>query len=299
MSPDAHRPVLLNEAIDYLNVRPNGRYVDGTLGLGGHSEAIAQRLGPEGRLLGLDVDPANLSVAKNRLQPFENRTNTRRSNFRGLHGILRDMQWNEVDGMLFDLGVSSTQLDIDTRGFSFQREGPLDMRLDPASSTTALSVLQSIDENRLAQEFITFGEGRFARKLARNILRQVGEGKVHSTTDLARICERVTGWRRGSHPATRVFLALRCLVNQELEAVRDMLATAPDALSIGGRLVIISFHSLEDRLVKERFRGLIADEANPKKFKILTKKPVVPTEQETNVNPRARSAKLRALERIA
>ncbi len=297
--PGEHKPVLLNEVIDFLRIKPDGRYVDGTLGLGGHAEAILQRLGPKGRLLGLDFDQSNLEQAKNRLQPFEDRTITRRSNFQGLQGILRELGWDTVDGMIFDLGISSTQLDNPERGFSFQRPGPLDMRLDPSSPTTALTVLRSLDEKDLAQHLIQFGEGRFARKLARRIVEATQRGSLTMTTDLAKLCERVLGWRRGSHPATRVFLMLRSLVNKELENVAALPQIAPQHLAPNGRLAIISFHSLEDKIVKEAFRTLARDIQENKIFKLVTKKPVVATEEEARFNPRARSAKLRVLERAS
>lgn len=299
MTSARHEPVLLNEVIEFLRIKPDGRYVDGTLGLGGHAEAILKRLGPEGRLLGLDCDPANLEAAKSRLQPFEDRTITRRTNFRGLQEVLRELGWKTVDGMLFDLGVSSTQLDNPDRGFSFSKEGPLDMRLDPSSPATALTVLRSIDERTLVQELIKFGEGRFAGKLARRIISETQRGALTMTTDLAKLCERVLGWRRGSHPATRVFLMLRSLVNKEVENTSALPQIAPQVLEPGGRLAVISFHSVEDRIIKEAFRALAQDMWEDKTYRMITKKPIVPTVEEMRNNPRARSAKLRVLERIA
>jgi len=300
-----HLPVLLKEVVEGLSIKPTGRYVDGTLGLGGHAEAILQKLGPSGRLLGLDVDPDNLEKAKSRLQPFEDQTNTRRSNFRGLQGVLREMGWDDVDGLLFDLGVSSTQLDTPQRGFSFMKDGPLDMRLDPSSPITALGVLRSIEEKMLVQQLILFGEGRFAGKLARRMIAAAAEGKLNTTTDLAQLCQRVLGWKRcpgrrgGSHPATRVFLMLRCLVNKEIDSATFCATVAPDFLKVKGRLAIISFHSLEDRIVKEAFRTLAKEGKDDKMFQLVTKKPIVATEQECRENPRSRSAKLRILERIS
>jgi 16S rRNA (cytosine1402-N4)-methyltransferase len=292
-----HQPVLITEVLDLLAIKPNGRYVDGTLGLGGHAEAIVKKLSDKGRLLGMDVDPENLSLAKNRLQLLGDQTLTRRANFRGLQGVLQEIGWNEVDGVLVDLGVSSTQLDEGRRGMSFQSEAPLDMRLDPTSPETALSILESIDEKHLADVFYEFGERRQAKRISRYLLSDVQQGKIKTTTDLAGFCERVLGWHGKVHPATRVFLALRCLVNKELDVLKEFLVAAPETLSVGGRLAVISFHSLEDRAVKERFRALAQHLEGGKRFSILTKKPVGPTEEERHSNPRSRSAKLRVLER--
>jgi 16S rRNA (cytosine1402-N4)-methyltransferase len=293
-----HKPVLLDEVIELLHIRGSGRYVDGTLGLGGHAEAILNRLDASGQLLGVDVDPQNLKVAENRLQPFEKRAITRQSNFRGLPGILRELKWEDIDGLLLDLGVSSVQLENPKRGFSFKEDGPLDMRLDPTGPQTALSLLAQMDEPRLTKLLIEYGEGRFARKLSRYILADVRAGKIKRTTDLARICERVCGWSRNSHPATRVFLALRALVNDEWGGLKEVLEWFPGFISVGGRVAIITFHSGEDRLVKQRFQELEKDGGNTGIFRRVSKKPVVPTLEETRENPRSRSAKLRVLERI-
>lgn len=298
MTARMHRSVLLEEAINFLNVKPGGLYVDGTLGLGGHAEEILKRLGQQGGLLGLDVDPKNLETAERRLQPFGNLTRTRQVNFRGLQGALQSVDWNEVDGMLFDLGVASPQLDTAERGFSFQSDGPLDMRLDPTRGQTALRLLHTIDERKFENLLGEFGEQRFAKRLSREILTGVASGHIKTTKQLAGICERVIGRQGKTHPATRVFLAIRCLVNDELGALKDLLEEAPKHLKIGGRLVFISFHSLEDRMVKERFREL-APISGPRTFSVLTKKPVVPSPDEEQSNARARSAKLRALERVA
>ncbi len=301
-----HKSVLLNETIEFLNIKPDGYYVDGTLGLGGHAEAIARRLGPNGRLLGLDVDPHNLAAAERRLQPLGDLTRTRQVNFRGLHGALTAEGWKGADGMLFDLGVASPQLDNAERGMSFQSDGPLDMRLDPTSGKTAQQILRTIRESDLEELLREFGEERNARKLSKSILFELSAGRLNTTGDLARLCERVIGRHGKTHPATRVFLALRCLVNDELGALDDLLATAPDCLNVGGRLVFISFHSLEDKRVKERFRSLaclpdrqVKEPAGAKRFSLVTKKPVVPSDQEQRENSRARSAKLRVLERTA
>lgn len=293
-----HKSVLLDEAIQFLDVKPGGVYVDGTLGLGGHAEAVLKRLGNDGGLLGLDVDPKNLEAAERRLQPFGNLTRTRQVNFRGLQEVLKSLHWDEVDGMLFDLGVSTPQLEDPERGLSFQSDGPLDMRLDPAACQTAQEVLHTIDERKFEETLRAFGEPRAAKRLSREILSGAAAGHIRTTRQLAEVCEKVIGRRGKTHPATRVFLALRCLVNDELGALKDLLKAAPEHLKIGGRLVFISFHSLEDKMVKERFRDL-AQNPGTKVFSILTKKPVLPSVAEQRVNARARSAKLRALERVS
>lgn len=294
-----HKSVLLDETIQFLNIKPDGLYVDGTLGWGGHAEAIAQRLGAHGRLLGLDVDSQNLAAAERCLQPFGNLILTRQTNFRGLSAALTAEGWSGVDGMLFDLGVASSQIDIAERGFSFQSEGPLDMRLDPSQGKTALLLLHTIEEQRLEQVLREFGEERNARRLSKSILFELSAGRLKTTKDLAMICERVVGRHGKIHPATRTFLALRCLVNDELGALESMLESAPDLLKVGGRLAIISFHSLEDRRVKEKFRAISKEPVGDKRFSLLTKKPVIPSEQEQSANPRSRSAKLRVIERVS
>ncbi len=293
-----HEPVLLGEVVDLLHIRPEGLYVDGTLGLGGHAEAIVSRLSGQGKLLGLDVDPTNLVRAESRLQPFGNRTTTRRANFRGLQGVLRGLGWNAVDGMLFDLGVSSPHLDEAERGFSFQKCGPLDMRMDPQGKKTALSLLREMSEDDLIKVLIEFGEGRFARKLSRAILHDVRQDLIKTTRDLADLCQRIVRKRGKTHGATRVFLALRNLVNDELGALQELLNTAPPLLSVGGRMGIIAFHSLEDRLVKVTFKTLEQEGLMGMAFRRVTKKPVQASQTETDRNPRARSAKLRVLERL-
>jgi 16S rRNA (cytosine1402-N4)-methyltransferase len=294
-----HQPVLLKEVMEFLQVRPGGTYVDGTLGLGGHAEAIAKALQGHGRLLGLDVDPSYIQEAERRLQPFGNLTLTRLVNFRGLQRVLHELNWENVDGLIFDLGFSSPQMEDPSRGLSFQLDGPLDMRLDPNLSKTALDCLREVDEKDLALLLKEYGENRFARKLARAIKNDVLQGLIHTTKDLAQLCERVVYSRGKTHPATRVFLALRILVNDENNALKELLSSAPSFLSVGGRILIISFQSTEDRIVKWKFRELENEGLNGKKFKVITKKPIVPSEDEALSNPRSRSSKLRVLERVA
>jgi 16S rRNA (cytosine1402-N4)-methyltransferase len=290
-----HLTVLLNEVVDLLRIKSDGLYVDATMGLGGHTEAIAKKL-ESGKILGLDVDPTHLERAESRLQPFRKLTLTRRVNFRGLQGVLDEIGWSGIDGLIADLGTSSVHLDTPERGFSFQTEGPLDMRLDPENPETALSRLQRIQEEELAYLLKEFGEHRQAKRVSRYLLHDIEAGKMKTTKDLAGFCERVLGRHGKTHPATRLFLALRVLVNDELGALKDLLEQAPERLNVNGRLAIISFHSLEDRIVKHRFLDLARSDGE-KQFSVVTKKPVVPSDEETQANPRARSAKLRVLER--
>jgi 16S rRNA (cytosine1402-N4)-methyltransferase len=300
-----HVTVLQEVSIELLNIRGNGRYVDGTLGLGGHAAEILRRLeklqgsNGDGGLLGLDVDHRNIEEAERRLQPFGSLTRTRQVNFRGLHEALQSVGWDAVDGIVLDLGIASSQLDDGARGLSFAQEGPLDMRLDLRLQKTALDHLRTISEDRLTALLKKYGEVRYAHKLSRWILAAVARDEIKTTTDLAKLCERAVGRHGPTHPATRTFLALRCLVNDEQGALDDFLRTAPEYLRVGGRLAIISFHSIEDRQVKNAFRSLANGAPGPKQFKLLTKKPIVPDDMETRSNPRARSAKLRALERVA
>lgn len=294
-----HKSVLLDEVLQFLSIKPNGKYVDGTLGLGGHAEAIAKRLDYDGRLLGLDVDSQNLDAARKRLAAFGERVQIEQANFRTLTAVFSTLGWKEADGMLFDLGVASPHLDTPERGFSFQSTGPLDMRLDPTKGLPAKDLLSRLDEKKFEQILKDFGEERNARRLSRSILFESTHGRLQTTADLAAVCERVVGRHGKIHPATKVFLALRCLVNDELGALKDLLEAAPKLLAVGGRLAVISFHSIEDRLVKEKFRALTSEPTPPFKFTVLTKKPVEATDSEQQENPRSRSAKLRVLERAA
>jgi 16S rRNA (cytosine1402-N4)-methyltransferase len=294
-----HVSVLLKETVDLVVLRPEGRYVDGTLGMGGHAEAILKRLQPAGRLLGLDVDPAAIQLAERRLQPFGERAITRLANFRGLPSVLKELGWGDVDGMVFDLGISSQQLDDPARGLSFRSEAPLDMRIDPANPETALSFLRKVDEKEFADLLFRYGEARNARRLARAICFDVSKGLINTTGELARLCERVAGRHGKTHPATRVFLALRASVNDEMGALNGILKAGPSFLSVGGRMAVITFQSIEDKAVKERFRGLEDEGMEGKTFRRITRKPLAPSEDEARENPRARSAKLRVLERVS
>ena len=288
-----HVPVLLKEAIDFLAVRRGGTYIDATVGLGGHSLEIAKRLGAPGHLIGLDKDPAALEVARAKLTGGDfPRVTLLQCSFAEV-----DERFGSgfADGILADIGVSSLQLEDAARGFSFQAEGPLDMRMDPRSERTAEQVVNHLDERQLADVIYEFGEERRSRRIARAIVRS---RPIRSTAHLADVISAaarpMNQAERRIHPATRTFQALRIFINRELGDLRALLEAAPRILKPGGRVVVISFHSLEDRIVKDAFRDGIKD----RYFRVLTKKPVTATKEESDRNPRARSAKLRAAERV-
>jgi 16S rRNA (cytosine1402-N4)-methyltransferase len=297
----SHVPVLLKEAIDFLNVRRGGTYIDATVGLGGHSYEIAKRLGAPGHLIGLDKDPAALEIAREKLEGSAgvSTANPDWPKVTLLHRSFAEVGErfgkNSADGLLADIGVSSSQLNDAARGFSFQAEGPLDMRMDPRSERTAEQVVNHLDERELADVIYEFGEERRSRRIARAIVRS---RPIRSTAHLADVISAaarpMNSEQRRIHPATRTFQALRIFVNRELDDLRALLEAAPRVLKPGGRVVVISFHSLEDRIVKDAFR----EGASQGWFRLLTKKPVTATEEESDRNPRARSAKLRAAEKV-
>jgi len=293
-----HVPVLLKEAIDFLAIRRGGTYIDATVGLGGHSYEIAKRLGAQGRLIAVDKDPAALEAARVRLQsPPELSGDWPKVEL--IHGSFADLANDQRptanDGLIADLGASSLQLDDAERGFSFQAEGPLDMRMNTQSGQTAEQVVNQVDEVTLANLIYEFGEERRSRRIARAIVRS---RPIQTTAQLAEIVSAaarpMNQAERRIHPATRTFQALRIFVNRELDDLRKLLEAAPQLLKPGGRLVIISFHSLEDRIVKDALR----EGAKRGHYRLLTKKPVTASEEEIDRNPRSRSAKLRAAERI-
>jgi 16S rRNA (cytosine1402-N4)-methyltransferase len=298
-----HVPVLLKEAIDFLAVRRGGTYIDATVGLGGHSYEIAKRLGAPGHLIGFDKDPAALEIARKGLTHVSGETGVlaRRDwpQVELVHGSFADVANGQppaaIDGILADLGVSSLQFGTPARGFSFQAEGPLDMRMNPQAELTADQVVNHMDERELANVIYEFGEERRSRRIARAIVRS---RPIRSTAHLADVISAaarpMNQAERRIHPATRTFQALRIFVNRELDDLRALLGAAPQLLKPGGRLVIISFHSLEDRIVKDALR----DGVKLGQYKLLTKKPVTATEEEVESNPRSRSAKLRAAERV-
>jgi 16S rRNA (cytosine1402-N4)-methyltransferase len=294
-----HVPVLLKEAIDFLSVRRGGTYIDATVGLGGHSYEIARRLGARGHLIGLDKDPAALRIAGERLVVSRSSSLVSETDWptvtllhRSFAELANDRRPASSDGLLADLGVSSLQLDSPVRGFSFQADGPLDMRMDPQSERTAEQVVNRLDERQLADVIYEFGEERRSRRIARAIVRS---RPIHSTAQLAEVISAAARSMKPEriHPATQTFQALRIFVNRELNDLRALVEAAPRILKPGGRVVIISFHSLEDRIVKDAFR----DGVSRGFYRLLTKKPVRPSEEESDRNPRARSAKLRAAER--
>jgi 16S rRNA (cytosine1402-N4)-methyltransferase len=293
---DRHVPVLLNEAMDFLRVRPNGTYVDCTLGLGGHAEAIARQLGPDGTLVAFDRDTEAQALAKARLDKVREEMGSQAPRIEliaeAFSSIAKHLKPATVDGLLADFGVSSLQFDEAHRGFSFQADGPLDMRMDTRSGPTAAQVVNEISERELADLIYENGEERRSRTIARAIVR----GRPVTTTgQLARIVAHVAPPMKFGqiHPATRTFQALRIYVNRELDEIRDLLEAAPKLLKPSGRLVVISFHSLEDRIAKDSLR----DGLQKGIWEVLTKKPAVAGDEETDRNPRSRSAKMRAAER--
>jgi 16S rRNA (cytosine1402-N4)-methyltransferase len=304
-----HVPVLLNETIELLVKNPAGTYIDGTLGRGGHATEILKRLLPEGRLIGLDRDEEAIEETKEILKPFGERAVRIHGNFADMKELCGQIGVTEVDGVLLDLGVSSPQFDVAERGFSFAKDGPLDMRMDRTRGRSAADLVNEDDEKTLANLIYRLGEDRDSRRIARAIVLERQHGRIERTLKLAEIVERAKGGRRGPiHPATQTFQALRMAVNAELESLKAGLEAGLPMLREGGRMAVITFHSLEDRLVKEFFKRhtvkreslqqggekLVYDEPA---VRLLTKKPLTASKQELTDNPRARSAKLRAAER--
>ena len=306
-----HVSVLLPECIDSLNIRPEGVYVDGTLGMGGHSEEIAKRL-TTGKLIGIDRDETAIRRAGERLRPYGDRVQLVHGNFRDTAEILDDLGIDAVDGMLFDLGVSSPQLDESERGFSYLHDAPLDMRMDETDNLNAWFIVNRWPEEKLRRILYDYGEERCAPRIAAAIVREREQREIRTTLQLVEVIRSAmpaAALREKQHPAKRTFQAIRIAVNDELEAVRAMMATAPDKLRPGGRIAVISFHSLEDRIVKT---GIAARENGctcPREFPVctcgfvqtlrsVTRKPILPSPEELEANPRSRSAKLRVAERI-
>ena len=303
-----HQPVLYQEVLDALAPRSGSSYLDGTVGAGGHAEGILLASAPQGRLLGLDLDPEALAISRQRLFAFQARVAIRQASYRDAATVLREIGWGPVDGILLDLGVSSMQVDRPERGFSFRESGPLDMRFNPAGGATAADLVNLLDEKSLADLIYEFGEERYSRRIARAI---VAARPFQTTGKLAEVIEKAVpgGYDPHIHPATRTFQALRIATNQELETISEALPALTNSLAPGGRIAIISFHSLEDRLVKQFFRQESRDCICPPEqpvctcehtatLKVLTRKPIVASEQEINGNPRSRSAKLRVAEKI-
>ena len=296
MNAHAHEPVMVAETIALLAPSRGGLFVDCTVGLGGHTRALLEA--GASKVLGLDRDPEALRVARTRLEAFGDRVELVHADYRQLGQVLDDRGVAGVDGALADLGVSSMQFDAEGRGFSFRRDEPLDMRMDQSQGPTAAELLAEVGEEELANLIFQHGEERFSRRIARAIVEARREGAITTTGQLARLVRRAVP-RRGYQridPATRTFQALRIWVNRELEQLDAFLADACSRLLAGARLAVITFHSLEDRVVKHAFRALAQ---GAMALQILTKRPIVPGETELDRNPRARSAKLRAIERLA
>lgn len=306
-----HRPVLLTEVIDGLAIKPDGIYIDGTFGRGGHSRAILERLGTEGRLLGIDKDPAAIAAAH---QQFGNdpRFSIERGSFADMASFVAQRGWEgKVAGILLDLGVSSPQLDDAQRGFSFLRDGPLDMRMDPEQGISAAEWINTAREADIARVLFEYGEERFSRRIAKAIVRERTTTPFTTTGRLAAvIAEANPAWEREKHPATRSFQAIRIFINNELTDLQVCLEQTLDMLAVGGRLLVISFHSLEDRIVKRFMRNqakgeelpkwaaVRPDQLKPPRLRLITKA-IKPTEEESLENPRARSAVLRVGEKIS
>lgn len=298
MEEKTHIPVLLEEAIQFLDGDGKGVFIDCTVGLGGHAKEILKKH-PESRLIGLDLDEKSLLRARENLQPFADRVSLYHSDFRYLPDL--NLEFKEIRGVLIDLGISSYQLDSPVRGFSYTHEGPLDMRMDLRNKCTAHRIINKYSENQLDRIFFQLGELKQARRLAREIVSRRKIKKIETTVQLRRIVEEICRWRpqKGRiHPAAKVFQALRIEVNQELKDLGEFLEKTIHLLSSGARIVSISFHSLEDRIIKHTFNRLASSEERPPCIKILTKKPIVPSEEEVAANSRSRSAKLRAAEKI-
>ena len=306
-----HRSVMLHECVEALAVRPEGVYLDGTLGMGGHAEAIAALL-TTGRLIGIDRDERAIARAGARLARFGATVSLVPGNFRDLPQILAGLRVDKVDGMLFDLGVSSPQLDETERGFSYMADAPLDMRMDESESLTAWFVVNKWPEEKLRRILRDYGEERWAAQIAAAVVRRRAKDPIDTTLELVEVIKGAmpaAALREKQHPAKRSFQAIRIAVNDELAAVAELLETAPDYLNVGGRIAVISFHSLEDRIVKSAIAARENGCTCPRDFpvcvcgfhqtlKSVTKKPILPSEEEKQENPRARSAKLRVAQRV-
>ena len=307
-----HISVLLNECIDNLNIRPDGVYVDGTMGGGGHSLEIAKRL-TTGRLICIDQDPNAHEAAGKRLAEYKDRITFVRDNFGNIANILDSLGIEKIDGMLLDIGVSSHQLDEAERGFSYQQDAPLDMRMNPDRPFSAYDVVNGYDEDELDRVIFAYGEERWARRIAQFIVKEREAKPIETTGELVDIIKKAVpkGARKdGPHPAKRTFQAIRIEVNGELEVLQRAIDDVAARLAVGGRLCIITFHSLEDRIVKEAFRKQENPCICPPQFpvcvcgkkplgRVITRKPILPSKEELEENPRSRSAKLRVLEGVA
>lgn len=306
-----HRSVLLKETIDGLDIKPDGIYVDGTLGGAGHSYEICRRLGQGGRLIGIDQDGEAIEAAKQRLMPYQRLTTIARSNYENAAAILDELGIEKIDGMLLDLGVSSYQLDNAARGFSYREDAPLDMRMDTRQTLTAADIVNQYSEAELYRMIRDYGEDRFAKNIAKHIVCSRSRKPIETTFELVEIIKAAIPARvraAGGHPAKQTFQAIRIELNRELDVLEHSIDTIIERLKPGGRLCIITFHSLEDRIVKVRFRENETPCICPPEFpvcvcgrksrgSVITRKPILPSAEETEANPRAKSAKLRIFER--
>lgn len=298
MHAATHVPVMVNEVVAALQCRDGVWIVDGTLGLGGYARKILEASAPSGVVVGCDVDPDAIKIAIENLKDFGDRLKVVRGSYADLPLHLKSLGRETVDGICIDIGVSSLQIDTDTRGFSFQKEGPLDMRMNPDILRTAADLVNDASAFELAEWFWEYGEDRYSRKIAAAIVGQRARKPFSTTTELAECVKGAVpaSARYGRiHPATRVFQALRIVVNDELGVLKQFLEMAPQCLSVGGRVVVVSYHSLEDRLVKQSWKNWAT---TTEEYRLVTKKPSIPQESEVDVNPRARSAKMRVLERV-
>lgn len=306
-----HTSVLLSPSLENLAIRPDGIYVDGTLGGGGHSFHIAERLNAGGRLIGIDRDEDAIRAAGERLAPFRNRVTIVKDNYGNIRQVLKNLDIARVDGILLDLGVSSYQLDTAERGFSYMADAPLDMRMDREESRTAWDIVNGYSEQELCRIIRDYGEDRFAKNIAKHIITYRSEKNIETTGELVRIIQGAIPMKvqkTGGHPAKRTFQAIRIELNRELTIIDEVIDSMIDCLKPGGRLCIITFHSLEDRIVKSHFRTAENPCTCPREFpvcvcgrkskgSVITRKPILPSEEEMEKNPRARSAKLRVFER--
>ena len=307
-----HKSVLLEETIDSLNIKPDGIYVDGTLGGGGHASQVCQRLNSQGRLIGIDQDGAAILAASQRLKEYEDKVLIVRSNYQEIKQVLKELGIQKADGIYLDLGVSSYQFDTAERGFSYRADAPLDMRMDLRRTETAADIVNEYSEMDLYHIIRDYGEEKFAKNIAKHVVKARQEKRIETTGDLVEIIKAAIPMKMravGGHPAKKTFQALRIEVNHELEVLENSIDTMIELLNQGGRLCIITFHSLEDRIVKQRFR----ENENPcvcppdfpacvcgrtSKGKVITRKPIIPTERETEENKRSKSSKLRVFERV-
>lgn len=306
-----HKSVLLYETVDSLNIKPDGIYVDGTLGGGGHAFEVASRLGENGRLIGIDQDADAIKAASERLEPYKDKVTIVRSNYRNIREVLTGLGISKVDGIYLDLGVSSYQLDTAERGFTYRENAPLDMRMDQRNDKTAADIVNDYSEMELFRVIRDYGEDKFAKNIAKHIVRARENGRIETTDQLVEIIKAAIPAKmraEGGHPAKRTFQAIRIELNKELEVLTESIDTMIDLLNPEGRLSIITFHSLEDRIVKLRFR----DNENPcicppnlpmcvcgkkSKGKVVTRKPIIPDDVEIEENKRSKSSKLRVFER--